>query len=166
MKLSFSKIAVAVAVMLATFGASAEYLYAFIKDATDLYNPGHEIVFDYATFTMVSTGEKIPISTGNSVLSAGTAAGTGASSSTETAFYVGDDNTTFNTFLVELWLTGDPTRVAWQQYSTSEVTGHILQATGGGGDNYFTISQVIPEPTSGLMLLFGLAGLALRRKRA
>lgn len=30
----------------------------------------------------------------------------------------------------------------------------------------FTAWQVIPEPTSGLLVLFGVAGLALRRKRA
>ena len=30
----------------------------------------------------------------------------------------------------------------------------------------FTTSQVVPEPTSGLLMLIGLAGLALKRKRA
>ena len=30
----------------------------------------------------------------------------------------------------------------------------------------FTTSEVVPEPTTGLLMLFGLAGLALRRRRA
>ena len=34
------------------------------------------------------------------------------------------------------------------------------------GESAFVVSQVIPEPTSGLLMLFGLAGLALRRRKA
>lgn len=55
--------------------------------------------------------------------------------------------------------------------STLEAAGAIDI---GGGANMpspysfttFTTSEVVPEPTTGLLMLFGLAGLALRRRRA
>ena len=46
-------------------------------------------------------------------------------------------------------------------------TGTTIQWDAGGysADNWHTVSSV-PEPTSGLLLLLGVAGLALKRKRA
>lgn len=41
-----------------------------------------------------------------------------------------------------------------------------VNVTPYAGFSNFTTSQVVPEPTSGLLMLIGLAGLALKRKRA
>lgn len=170
MKLSFSKIAIASAVIVATSVASADYLYAMIENAQSVYD-GTSISFDYATFSIPSQEGYLNISGGAG--SGVTVSGTGVSSdendrsSTAGAFYVGDEDTKFNTFLVELWLNdNDPTRVGWQQYSLAQVSGHIVTTTGGSGETPLTITSVIPEPTSGLLLLLGMAGLALRRRKA
>ena len=46
--------------------------------------------------------------------------------------------------------------------SISNIFGGLATATVGGVRNW----QAVPEPTSGLLLLLGVAGLALKRKRA
>ena len=43
--------------------------------------------------------------------------------------------------------------------------GNTFGGTGGGADTVWTAAAV-PEPTSGLLLLLGVAGLALKRRRA
>lgn len=170
MKTYLSRIAIAAAVLLTAGAAAAEYLYAWIGNSNngvvDIYH-GQVINFDYATFSIPGTSGYLPI-TGGTIAGTGVAsAGSSASAQTETAFYVGDDNTTFNTFLVELWLGDvDPTRVGWQQYSRAQFADSIYTGTGGSGDTAFSITSVIPEPTSGILLLLGMAGLALRRRRA
>ena len=57
----------------------------------------------------------------------------------------------------------DVAQVKWGSQSTaSQVSGAWADVkTAGGGD-----SGGVPEPTSGLLMLIGMAGLALRRKRA
>ena len=70
-------------------------------------------------------------------------------------------------FLVELYDDSD-TRVAWQRvsYTTALNNGSISTPLAASGATVYTISQVVPEPTSGILLLLGFAGLALRRKKA
>jgi hypothetical protein len=54
--------------------------------------------------------------------------------------------------------------VAWQSYTSSQIASYIITESSGSGDTLY-ITQVIPEPTSALLLLFGLAGLAIRRRK-
>ena len=77
------------------------------------------------------------------------------------------DGETVDYFLVELYDASNE-RVAWQRvsYSAALNNGSIATTMAPGGANVYSISQVVPEPTSGLLLLFGFAGLALRRKKA
>ena len=74
----------------------------------------------------------------------------------------------FSSFLVELY-TEDSKRVGWatipystvmQNYALRNITDPSQAQA-----KLYTISQVIPEPSSGLLLLLGVAGLALRRRR-
>ena len=61
-------------------------------------------------------------------------------------------------------------------YDAGEITGTTATSstksiTLDWGDGYltsggYTVTGAVPEPTSGLLLLLGMAGLALRRKRA
>ena len=48
---------------------------------------------------------------------------------------------------------------ATQKGSATGIFANVASATGGGW-------QSVPEPTSGLLMLLGMAGLALRRRRA
>jgi len=42
----------------------------------------------------------------------------------------------------------------------------VMSTQGTAGSGTFTASSPVPEPTSGLLMLLGMAGLALRRRRA
>ena len=68
-------------------------------------------------------------------------------------------------FLIELWSSAGEESIATATlaYSTAFASGAIYTpgASGGGATPY---AVVVPEPTSGLLLLLGMAGLALRRK--
>ena len=75
-------------------------------------------------------------------------------------------------FLVELWADGksdetEPTLVASGELTYASVQGSIINGLDTTGAQPYTVTatDLIPEPTSGLLVLFGLAGLALRRKR-
>ena len=52
------------------------------------------------------------------------------------------------------------------QFNISSTTLKDLDTTGTGAGWYMTKAAVVPEPTSGLLMLLGMAGLALRRRRA
>ena len=54
--------------------------------------------------------------------------------------------------------------VGWSEILASALANNLGTASSPASSAY-TLSQVVPEPTSGLLMLFGLAGLALRRKR-
>ena len=73
----------------------------------------------------------------------------------------------FSSFLIELY-NDDDQKVGWTTlpYSTAMANYVYNNPTAAGSPSVYTVSQVIPEPTSGLLLLLGLSGLALRRRRA
>ena len=167
MKTTFSKIAIMAVALTIGAAAPAEYLYAFIGDqegngVRDYSGTGY-VQFDYATFSLArgSTDYLKVNDVGNAVASDGT------KTRTETNFYIyigdEDEDTTFNTFVVELWLNGSA--VAWQEYTRTQFVNSIIAEKGGGSGEPFYITSVIPEPSSALLLLFGLAGLAVRRRK-
>ena len=63
--------------------------------------------------------------------------------------------------------TGSDVGAASLQFDISSTTLKGIDATGSGAGWYMTKeASAVPEPTSGLLMLLGVAGLALRRKRA
>ena len=75
----------------------------------------------------------------------------------------------FSSFLVELYTEDSSERVGWatipystviQNYALRNITDPSQAQA-----KLYTVSQVVPEPTSGVLLLLGMAGLALRRRR-
>ena len=71
----------------------------------------------------------------------------------------------FSSFLFEFFNDNDD-KVAWAALPYSQALQYIYSdPTRPGGTDVYSVSQVIPEPSSGLLLLLGMAGLALRRRR-
>lgn len=171
MKSSLMKFFAAITVAATAATASAKYLYSMVENASDIYNDNAPITFDYMTLSIVSTdGTKnnLVFSDGDGVeggvVRSSYNENTGYYSTPALYAYISDD-ATFSHVIYELW-NGSSDRVGWQTYTESQIANYVFGSNGGTGVTPLKVTNVIPEPTSGLMLLFGLAGLALRRKRA
>lgn len=67
------------------------------------------------------------------------------------------------------WVVSDYTILAANVYeppATGTRATVVLSTQGTAGSGTFTAGSSVPEPTSGLLMLLGMAGLALRRRRA
>ena len=162
-----------VALALAASTASADLIYWQIQAATGNQHAGANanklIPFAYATisagdsqsYTQLHMYDDDGAQTGSSLLVPLATDPT----STE-AIYSGTFDDSVTSFLVELWDNGG-TRVGWQSYSASALADNIWKdgEPSASGGTPLTVTGVVPEPTSGLLLLLGMAGLALRRKR-
>jgi len=164
------KIFSVLAIALAATAARAEdsYLYWMVSGAN--YN-NSAIDFAYATIKAEGSDSYLnlyaPGATDSSISAlASTAYPNGMSASTDGGAFaqITAYNDSATTFLVELW-NADNTVVGWQSYSYDAWKNFVYTSTGAGSASPLTVSAVVPEPTSGLLMLFGLAGLALRRKR-
>lgn len=75
------------------------------------------------------------------------------------------------TYYVELytddWMKGQSTTgYSWDQLQNMDAIYQSTLTGGAGTVAFTTFTYNAPEPTSGLLVLFGLCGLALKRKRA
>jgi len=170
------KLIAVLAIALAASAASAavdSYLYWMVDGAN--YG-GSDVAFDYATISVDGGatylnlyGADATTSDLTEFASAGYLTSTPATSTygapTQGLFAGFDSSAGVNTFLIELWLDSQTERVAWQTYSYEYLASFISGDTKGGSSAPFGVTDVVPEPTSGLLSLFGLAALALRRRR-
>ena len=165
------------AVALACGAASADYLYGMIDDAYYYYN-GENPTFNYFTVKGKPNDNKytdaLPIYTyteqDDDYTTTFPSDNTGHSSSgaPNDGFYVkfDGDATSYQTFLFEMFNNNATERVAWQEFTYKDVEKYVFN---GDADqvpaNPLVVSRVVPEPTSALLSLFGLAALALRRRK-
>ena len=158
-------IAVLAIALVATIARAADsYLYWMVEGAT--YNTD-AVNFSYATVSTDGGSSYLSLYSPGASSSETTyllSDGSNASYGAPAGVYAGFDGEV-GSFLVELWNESDE-RVGYQDYSYSALASYIYNGTtGGSAVAPFGVTSVVPEPTSGLLTLFGLAGLALRRKR-
>ena len=71
----------------------------------------------------------------------------------------------FTSFLFEVYDFNEQ-KIGWTTLAYNSESDFIYRdPSKGSSTSKFVITQLIPEPTSGLLLLLGAAGLALRRRR-
>jgi len=148
------------------YAAADSYIYWMVDDAKYSYNPSESVSFKYATISVDGGETYLSLyDTAGNVTGKGLLANQDGSPGTSTgSAYAGlFDDTSAVSFLVELWMDSS-TKVGWQTYSMDMVAGSIFKGTEGGGGSPLRVTSVVPEPTSGLLLLLGVAGLALKRK--
>lgn len=170
MKTLLKQVCLSAAIALCARFVGAEYLYCAIGNgstAPTYYYNGQRAVYDYATVVMVSPdgasrSNYLEFYEGGATTPSSIAM---TSDTTEPAYAKLPENykTTYNTFLFELWTSGAEL-VAWQRFSLNEVQsgGHIVDGTGQG--TALNVTTVVPEPTGGMLMLFGMVVLAMRRK--
>ena len=175
MKTLSKRICLSAAIALVAQIATADFLYCFIGNgdgtASSVWVPSGEVSYDYATIVMVSADG----SSRSDYLKVYGSGETSSSSITVAsdsyeAFYAelpdNYEEEAYNTFLFELWTSNATGAIkeAWQRYSLADVTGSIVGGSSASGGSPLTVTSVIPEPTGGVLMLLGLAALAVRRK--
>ncbi len=162
------------AVAMVCGSAAADYLYSMVKDAYYYFN-GKSADFDY--LKVKGDGNELKFygvdkndsrySFGSTISSDPNDRNSSYGAQDGAGFYVEDTTGGYQTFLFELFNEGEE-RVAWQEFTRDTLLkqGNIYDSTSDhSGYNALVVSSVVPEPTSGLLSLFGLAALALRRRK-
>ena len=166
-------IAATVAIVAQVAAAEDSYLYWMVAPTVAYSTTGDKVDFAYAR---VNFGGTLSESTGNvsggtwlTMYSGGTSTGATAMESNVATGgatlwgvvpgeYAGTDS-----FIFELY--NDSYGVVGWNSITADALANYLGTASTPASSAYTLAQVVPEPTSGLLMLFGLAGLALRRKR-
>lgn len=171
MKQTLIKTVLALATGFVMMHAEAKYIYAMVSDAKNVYND-NPIEFSYMTVKGDGMDYLYYYTFDGSTTSAtGYQALDSNADNRSTGAVLWDATSStdepYQTFLFELW-TDQNTRIGWQNYTLAQLSKGVYEngAVGSGDLKPFTVSEVIPEPTSGILLLLGMAGLALRRRRA
>ena len=156
---------IALALSLRTALADGDsYIYWMVKDAHYYLEPTYDIPFDYATISI--DGGSTYLNMYGSNAGQGLVADSTRLSSDGAALSGAFDRNEATSFLVELWSYDSEKRVGWMNYSSASLGDYIYTTAGApGAASGLVVSQVVPAPTSGLLSLFGLAALALRRKK-
>ena len=146
---------------------------AYAKGTYDIFVVGMNGVTDTAQIAALVAANKsvseYAFYEGGSVTSAGLAS-LSATSTGKTITYSGSGTDSYQAFAV-LW-TEDGKNASYTSVasismdndSTAKNFAFANQSSNLAANN-FTVASGVPEPTSGLLLVLGMAGLALRRKR-
>lgn len=167
----FAPLAVA-ALFVGVASAEEELLY-FMLDDPLTFNDGTTLSagdgYDYLMVALSSDGEN-PAGSYLNLSAGGTAQGTAMyidGSEPVSGYAASGSYSTADKILFELWFDspeGSFERVAYHSANLSELRTYIGSSTNPSATPY-VVRSVVPEPTSGLLIVLGLAGLALRRKK-
>ncbi|MBR3221582.1 MAG: PEP-CTERM sorting domain-containing protein [Kiritimatiellae bacterium] len=168
--MTLKKIATAAFVALAVMSARAEdsYLFWMIEQSPTAYSATQ---YDYATISQ--DGVILHMYAEDAATGSATDLGTevvpndGGYSMDEGA-YARLNSVQGGSFLVELWRDGVDERVGYATYDWASIEPFIVDTFNQSGGIPLSVTQpdLVPEPSGGLLILVGLAGLALRRRRA
>ncbi len=142
---------------------SADYLYTMVENAGDLW--GSALLFDYMTVSIDDGASNLQIHN-----TSGTAVGTHANSiepaknSTSPYYFYFDEELSSERFFVQLWNSGQSEALGWTTLEFDSVSENIFGGTSSGGAKPLVLTSFVPEPSSGILMLLGLAALAMRRK--
>lgn len=156
-----------------SLAARADFLYWMVDNPTDTSDQA--VGFDYATIRSTASDDSYLTMAGSATPGQTefyNLNGTGTSGTTGQAYADLSGTDPSDGYVIELW-TGngtDPTKVAMLQLNGEAIRQNIysdMQPGGFNGDPLTASSGFtpVPEPTSGLLLLIGFAGLALKRGR-
>lgn len=156
-------------ILLGTFAAMSakgdSYMYWMVEDAK--YKNGDSVLFDEAVLYAFNKASGNP-ATEVGGASFDSQAEKPYSSDRAVSYDVSAYSTDGWSFYVELW--NDGTYLSKSDsitYSQAYNLGAIYEPLEPSGTDIAKFSSfAVPEPTSGLLMLFGLCGLALKRKRA
>lgn len=149
------------------------YLYFDIADQVTLDN-GKTLSSDDYQYTMVALSDDGVAARDYIQLQGGGATQDGwalTSGSTEPVYAVlGSSYSAEDRILFELLIESPPgstswERVAYQSARLGDLISHIVSGNNMSATPYLVDHAAVPEPTSGLLMVLGFAGLALRRKR-
>lgn len=155
--------------LLGTFAAMTakgdSYMYWMVKEAEASTGP---LSFTTAELYAVLDGQKVRAET-DIPISTLAADSSGVSTARSGGVALGDYARDGWSFIVELYngdafVSQSSSPMTWAEVASAGAIYSPLNP-GGAGTATFT-SFNVPEPTSGLLMLFGLCGLALKRKRA
>lgn len=171
----FLLMAVASFVVCAAPAIEEQVLYFQIDDANLHFSPsGEDCSYSFAMVALTTDGET---PTGDYLNLYGGGYGGGASeplgqalASGSAAAYAGLGSGVSDTsrLLFELWLeepAGSFQKVGYHTVLVSELAGHIFSGGAMAVVTPYLVSTVVPEPTSGILVLLGAAVLSLRRRR-
>ena len=163
------KFTTAAFVALAALAARSEYLYWMISQPDP--NVENYTAFDYATVKIDGQSGYLSLVDPDDSSAYGTEAVPVDGYSMDEGAYAlisGYQELPAGTqFLFELWRDGSDSRVGWARYTKSEVDRFTVNTFNKMAEAPLAVMQptLVPEPTSGMLLLLGVAGLALRRRR-
>lgn len=142
-------------------------------DATDVATSYTMYLLD-ASITDASTmsgylanGDTSYLSAATVTSTTGLAAGTAVRWNTTFGDYTAGDSYTYYTVIFNGAVAdADHYMITAEKTASVPASGSLAMAFGTQASNTWNTMAAVPEPTSGLLMLVGLAGLALRRKRA
>ena len=122
---------------------------------------------DMATY--LSAGDTSKLAAATVETTTGIAVGTTAARWNKAGFgdfTAGNDYTFYTVILNNAVADANAYMITAEKTSTAPDSGSLAMAFGTQASNTWNEMASVPEPTSGLLLLLGVAGLALKRKRA